>query len=505
MTDHRVLVWAAPKDARLTCEFLTSAGLECAPLGGWRDARTELQRGAGVLIVAGEILTLDVIAELEDHVRTQPAWSDLPIVIVAAPHQTERVDLTEGLGNISVLQRPLSLSTLRSTVTAALRARRRQYQVRELLQLRDESDRRKDEFLAMLAHELRNPLAPLRTGLQLLHLQPSQEVVSRTYAMMERQIAHITRLVDDLLDVSRLTRGTIALQKQTVDLGACVRQVVETFVAVAAQKDVQLLVDVVPDALVDADLVRLEQMIGNLVSNAIKFTAERGTVFLVASTENDQVVLRVRDTGIGIPPDQLPFVFELFAQTKRPLDRSQGGLGIGLTVVKLLAGLHGGTISIHSEGEGAGTEAVLRLPRTASTARSRTAFEPALSASANRQRVLIIEDNQDAADMLATYLRFAGHEVRIAHDGPSGLRIAFETIPTVILCDIGLPGMDGYQVAQCIRAAPALAHCVLIAVTGYGEVTSRERAREAGYTHHLTKPTDPSLLAELIGSVSSVA
>jgi signal transduction histidine kinase len=505
MTDDRVLVWAAPKDARLTCEFLTAAGLECLPLAGWRDARTELQHGTGVLIVAGEILTLDVVAQLEDHVRRQPAWSDLPIVIVAAPHQTERLDVIEGLGNVSVLQRPLSLATLRSTVTAALRARRRQYQVRELLQLRDESDRRKDEFLAMLAHELRNPLAPLRTGLQLLHLQPSPEVVSRTYGMMERQIAHITRLVDDLLDVSRLTRGTIALQKQAVDLGACVRQVVEAFAAVAAQKDVQLLVDVVPEALVDADLVRLEQMIGNLVSNAIKFTSERGTVFLVASIENDHVVLRVRDTGIGIPPDQLPFVFELFAQTKRPLDRSQGGLGIGLTVVKLLAGLHGGAVSIHSDGEGAGTEVILRLPRAASTARSQTAFEPALSASTNRQRVLIIEDNQDAADMLATYLRFAGHDVRIAHDGPSGLRVAFETTPTVILCDIGLPGMDGYQVAQCIRAAPALAHCVLIAVTGYGEVTSRERAREAGYTHHLTKPTDPSLLAELIGSVSSVA
>ena len=505
MTDDRVLVWAAPKDARLTCEFLSAAGLECVPLGAWREARGALDEGAGVLIAAGEILTLDVIAELEEYVRAQPTWSDLPIVIVAAPHQTERLDLIDGLGNVSVLQRPLSLSTLRSTVTAALRARRRQYQVRELLQLRDEADRRKDEFLAMLAHELRNPLAPLRTGLQLLHLQPSPDVVARTYEMMERQIAHITRLVDDLLDVSRVTRGAITLQKQVVDLGACVRQVAETFAAAAAQKDVQLLVDVSSDALVDADPVRIEQMVGNLVSNAIKFTPERGSVFLVASVENAQAVLRVRDTGVGIPRDQLPFVFDLFAQTHRALDRSQGGLGIGLTVVKLLAGLHGGTIALHSEGEGKGTEAVLRLPRAAMAATSVPVTQPSVSVTRNRQRVLIIEDNQDAADMLATYLRFAGHEVRIAHDGPSGLRIAFEMIPTVILCDIGLPGMDGYQVAQCVRAAPALKQCVLIAVTGYGEVTSRERAREAGFTHHLTKPTDPSLLAELIGSVPSVA
>jgi signal transduction histidine kinase len=505
MSDERVLVWAAPKDARLTCEFLTAAGLHCVLLAGWRDARTALDEGGGALIIAGEILTLDVVAELEDYVRAQPAWSDLPIVIVAAPHQTERLDLSEGLGHVSVLPRPLSLSTLRSTVTSALRARRRQYQVRELLQLREEADRRKDEFLAMLAHELRNPLAPLRTGLQLLHLQPSADIVSRTYGMMERQIAHITRLVDDLLDVSRLTRGTIALQKQVVGLGSCVRQVVETFAAIAAQKDVQVLVDVVPDAIVDADPVRIEQMVGNLVSNAIKFTPEHGSVFLVASVERDQVVLRVRDTGVGIPREQLPFVFELFAQTQRPLDRSQGGLGLGLTVVKLLAGLHGGTISIHSEGEGEGTEAVLRLPRAATLANSLDGSAATTSLPANHQRVLIIEDNQDAADMLATYLRVAGHHVRVAHDGPSGLRIAFEMVPTVILCDIGLPGMDGYQVAKCVRSAPALAPSVLIAVTGYGEVTSRERAREAGFTHHLTKPTDPSLLAELIGSVSSVA
>jgi signal transduction histidine kinase/ActR/RegA family two-component response regulator len=505
MTDDRVLVWAAPKDARLTCEFLSAAGLECVPLGSWREARGALDEGAGVLIAAGEILTLDVIAELEAYVRAQPTWSDLPIVIVAAPHQTERLDLIDGLGNVSVLQRPLSLSTLRSTVTAARRARRRQYQVRELLQLRDEADRRKDEFLAMLAHELRNPLAPLRTGLQLLHLQPPDDVVARTYEMMERQIAHITRLVDDLLDVSRVTRGAITLQKQVVDLGACARQVVDNFAAAAAQKDVQLLVDVASDALVDADPVRIEQMVGNLVSNAIKFTPERGSVLLVASIENQQAVLRVRDTGVGIPPDQLPFVFDLFAQTKRALDRSQGGLGIGLTVVKLLAGLHGGTITLHSDGEGKGTEAVLSLPRAAMSTQPSTAARPpaAVTLTRNRQRVLIIEDNQDAADMLATYLRFAGHEVRIADDGPSGLRIAFEMIPTVILCDIGLPGMDGYQVAQCVRAAPALKQCVLIAVTGYGEVTSRERAREAGFTHHLTKPTDPSLLAELINSVPS--
>jgi signal transduction histidine kinase/CheY-like chemotaxis protein len=505
MIDNRVLVWAAPKDARLTCEFLSAAGLPCVPLAAWRDVRAALEQGAGTLIVAGEFLTPDVVGELDEYVRAQPAWSDLPIVIVAAAHQTERLDGTDALGNISVLQRPLSLSTLRSTVAAALRARRRQYQVRALLQWRDQADRRKDEFLAMLAHELRNPLAPLRTGLQLLHLRPSVEVVARTYGVMERQIAHITRLVDDLLDVSRLTRGQIALQKQVLDLGDCVRQVAETYAPHATQKDVQLLVDVVPELLVEADPVRIEQMIGNLVNNAIKFTPERGSVFLVASEEREQVVLRIRDTGVGIAPDQLPFVFELFAQTQRALDRSQGGLGIGLTVVKLLAGLHGGAVGVHSDGEGRGTQAILQLPRATSAARSVSACEPTLQRQAHHQRVLIIEDNQDAADMLATYLRIAGHEVRIAHDGPSGLRSAFEMLPTVVLCDIGLPGMDGYQVAQCVRAAPPLSQCVLIAVTGYGEMASRERAKLAGFTHHLTKPTDPALLAELIASVSNAA
>ena len=505
MSDNRVLVWAAAKDARLTCEFLSGAGLLCTPLDSWLDARAALHQGVGVLIIAGETLTPDVIGELEDHIRAQPPWSDLPIVIVAAPDQADRLEGVSGLGNVSVLQRPLSLSTLRSTVTAALRARRRQYQVRALLQWRDEADRRKDEFLAMLAHELRNPLAPLRTGLQLLHLQPSDDVVTRTYGMMERQIAHITRLVDDLLDVSRLTRGAIALQRQAVDVRACLRQVVETFDPVAMQKDVQLLVDASPEMFVHADPVRVEQMIGNLVSNAIKFTPERGSVLLIANVEGGDVVLRIRDTGVGIAPDQLPLVFELFAQTQRNLDRSQGGLGVGLTVVKLLAGLHGGTITLSSEGEGKGTEAVLRLPSAVSIARPAPAWAPTTTLPRNHQRVLIIEDNLDAADMLATYLRFTGHEVRIAHDGAAGLRVAFEMLPTVVLCDIGLPGMDGYQVAQCMRAAPALAHCVLIAVTGYGEVAARERAKVAGFTHHLTKPTDPALLAELIASLASAA
>jgi signal transduction histidine kinase/ActR/RegA family two-component response regulator len=458
-----------------------------------------------VLILAGETLTPDVIGQLEDHIRAQPPWSDLPIVIVAAAHQADRVDGINGLGNVSVLQRPLALSTLRSTVAAALRARRRQYQVRALLQWRDETDRRKDEFLAMLAHELRNPLAPLRTSLQLLHLQPSDDVVARTYGMMERQISHITRLVDDLLDVSRLTRGTITLQKQAVDVRACLRQVMETFEPGAMQKDVQLLLDAAPETIVHADPVRVEQMIGNLVNNAIKFTPERGSVFLIASSEGGEVVVRIRDTGVGIPPDQFPLVFELFAQTHRNLDRSQGGLGIGLTVVKLLAELHGGTITLRSDGDGKGTEAVLRLPRALSAVRSTPEHKPAPMTTANHQRVLIIEDNQDAADMLATYLRFAGHEVRIARDGAAGLRIAFEMLPNVVLCDIGLPGMDGYQVAQCVRAAPALAHCVLIAVTGYGEAAARERAKVAGFKHHLTKPTDPALLSELIASLSSAA
>ena len=499
MVDTRVLVWAPPRDARLTSDFLEDCGFTCATCLSWEDLVAEWQGGVGALVVAGELLTLSALAGLQAMLSTVPAWSDPAVIVVGNEDDTVSLDSFAALGNVSLLQRPLSLTTLRTTVRAALRARHRQYQVRDLLLQKDDTDRRKDEFLAMLAHELRNPLAPLRTGLQLLKLGPSRDVVTRTHVMMERQILSLARLVDDLLDVSRITRRRITLKLQPVDLRESLRQAVDALQHQAREKGLVLAADVPgTPVVVNGDAVRLEQMIGNVIGNAIKYTPTAGLIRAELEVDRDDAVIRVTDNGIGIAPGQLPRVFDLFAQAPRALDRSEGGLGIGLTVVKLLAELHGGRAEIFSDGEGAGASVVIRLPHDARHALRRPADAGAMAVECSTRRVLVIEDNRDVADMLGKYLELVGHEVIVAHDGHAGLEAAWRHKPQVLICDIGLPGVDGYEIAAKLRQDPAFQACLMIAVTGYGEVADRERARTAGYAHHLTKPADPGVIAELI-------
>ena len=502
--DHRILIWAHPRDARLTCEFLEGSGFACKHCPTWSVLSAEWQKGAGALVLAGELLSSSVLANLQAMLEAQAAWSDPSIIIVGGEDSAEQLDAFATLGNISLLQRPLSLKTLRSTVSAALRARRRQYQVRDLLEQKDEAERRKDEFLAMLAHELRNPLAPLRTGLQLLRLGPPPQAVARTHAMMERQITNLTRLIDDLLDVSRITRRKIALKKQPTDLWESVRQAVDATRYLANEKGLQVELTVPPAALViEADSVRLEQMIGNVLSNAIKYTPIGGRINIRVQSVDDQAVLRIVDNGIGIPPEQLSHVFDLFAQAPRALDRSEGGLGIGLTVVKLLAELHGGSVDIFSEGPGSGTEVVIRLPIAASERAVPARAALPAEVPAGHRRILVIEDNHDVAEMLAAYLEHIGHRVIIAHDGHAGLQAALRHRPDVLICDIGLPGVDGYEIAQRLRQESGFHSCLMIAMTGYGDVADRERARKAGFAHHLTKPADPTRVADLIATASN--
>ena len=499
MTETRILVWAQPRDARLTCEFLDSCGFACTTCRTFEELAAEWQSGFGAVVLAGELLTASSLAALQALLSPQPAWSDPAVIVVGSDGDGDNLDALSVLGNVAVLQRPLSLKTLRTTVQAALRARHRQYQVRDLLQQKDDADRRKDEFLAMLAHELRNPLAPLRTGLQLLKLGPSAEVIGRTYAMMERQITNLARLVDDLLDVSRITRRRVTLKLSHVDLRESLRQAVDALQHQAREKGLVLAADVPPEPVsVRGDAVRLEQMIGNVIGNAIKYTPPTGLIRADLEVEGGWAVIRVTDTGIGIPPAQLPRVFELFAQAPRALDRTEGGLGIGLTVVKLLADLHGGTAEVFSEGEGAGTSVVIRLPCDEGAQPKPTRHGVDTAALGGTRRVLVIEDNHDVADMLGKYLELVGHEVIVAHDGYAGLEAAWRHKPHVVICDIGLPGVDGYEIASRLRGDPGFAACLMIAVTGYGEVADRERARSAGYAHHFTKPADPSAIAELI-------
>jgi two-component system CheB/CheR fusion protein len=368
-----------------------------------------------------------------------------------------------------------------------------------------EADRRKDEFLALLAHELRNPLAPVRNAVQIMKLLgPVAPPLQQAREMIDRQVEHLTRLVDDLLDVSRITRGKITLRKEPAELSAILTRAVETSRPLIEANRHTLTVSIPPDSIrVIADPTRLEQVFANLLNNAAKYTERGGSVALIVERHGDVVAVRVRDTGFGIPAEVLPHVFDLFMQADRTLDRAQGGLGIGLTLVKALVEMHGGTVTAHSAGLGKGSEFVVQLPvvkdkgqGTKGEAESPTPGPSPFGLRPSR-RVLVVDDNRDAAESLGMLLRLWGHEVRTAHDGRSGLKAALSYRPQVVLLDIGLPGLDGYEVARRLREEFGGA-ALLVAMTGYGREEDRRRAEEVGFDAHLTKPADPAALRSLL-------
>ena len=373
--------------------------------------------------------------------------------------------------------------------------------------LRD-ADRRKDEFLATLAHELRNPLAPIRNSLQILKMpRLDAATVERSREMMERQVHHLVRLVDDLLDVSRVMRGKIELRKERVELATVVAQAVETVQPLVEAQGHELTVNLPPESLpLDADPVRLAQVVGNLLTNAAKYTEAKGRIWLSAQRQGDEALLRVRDTGIGIAPDMLPHVFELFVQADHSSTKAQGGLGIGLTLVKNLVEMHHGTVEAHSTGLGAGCEFVVRLPLTLQEERQRIKEDngkaPKEPSRSSDHRLLVIDDNVDAAESLAMLLRLKGHEVRVAHDGPSGLKLATSYRPDMVFLDIGMPGMDGYEVARRLRQLPGLDNVRLAALTGWGQQEDRRRTAEAGFDNHLVKPAELEALERLLAELN---
>jgi PAS domain S-box-containing protein len=364
-----------------------------------------------------------------------------------------------------------------------------------------EADRRKDEFLAMLSHELRNPLAPILNALHLMdQVGTNHPILQQARDMVERQVRHLTRLVDDLLDVARITKGKVQLHPEPVELAVVLQRAVETSRLLLDSRRHELVVALPAQPVwLRADPARLEQVVTNLLTNAAKYTEPGGRVWLTAALGQDRVMVQVRDTGAGIAPDLLPHIFDLFTQAERTLDRSQGGLGVGLTLVKSLVEMHGGTIRAASGGLGQGSEFTLELPvLPASAARPmETAGTPA--APTGSLRVMVVDDNWDAADSLAMLLRLTGHEVQTAHDGASALSAAGAFHPAVIFLDIGLPGMDGYQVAERMRRQPELAGVVLVALTGYGQEEDRRRSQAVGFDYHLVKPADPQQVLELLG------
>jgi two-component system CheB/CheR fusion protein len=370
------------------------------------------------------------------------------------------------------------------------------------------ADRRKDQFLAMLAHELRNPLAPIRNAVELMRqvetldpsFQPNRE-------MVERQVKNMARLVDDLLDVSRITQGSIRLRKEPVELRNILERAVDGTRPLIESRGHQLILELPRDPIrLDADPTRLEQVVTNLLNNAAKYTMPGGHIWLSAELDGKEAVVRVRDTGIGVPPDVLGRVFEPFVQTDGSLARTEGGLGIGLTLVRSLVEMHGGQVEAHSPGLGQGSEFTIRLPaRVAQPAElpAPPVSETAVRPLARPLRILVVEDNVDAAESLATLLRVWGHDVQVVHDGLQALDAARGRRPEVVLLDIGLPGLDGYQVARRLREDLGLGGALLVAMTGYGQPEDRRRSREAGIHHHFVKPVEPFVLRNLLADVAS--
>jgi PAS domain S-box-containing protein len=362
-----------------------------------------------------------------------------------------------------------------------------------------EADRRKDVFLATLAHELRNPLAPIRNAAQLLRLKASGDAdLQRARDMIERQVDHLARLVDDLLDVSRITHGKLEMQSEPLLLGSIIEYAVEVSRPLIEARRHRLIVDQAPhDIRLRGDSARLAQSLANVLTNAVKYTEPGGLIQVKTRQEGAQCLISVKDNGIGIPCELLPNIFELFTQGDRTLDRSQGGLGIGLSLVRRLVELHGGTIEACSEGEGRGSEFILRLP-VDETADIALPMPVADIQQAAPRRVLVVDDNKDAADSMASLLRMQHHVVQTAYSGPAALGAARVFRPEIVFLDIGLPGMDGFEIARRLRQFPETRGSRLIALTGYGQAEDRRRSEEAGFDQHCVKPLDPRALAALL-------
>ncbi len=368
-----------------------------------------------------------------------------------------------------------------------------------------EADRRKNEFLAMLAHELRNPLAPISNAVHALRLgATSAAAVQSASDMLERQVGQMARLVDDLLDVSRITRGTIELRPERVELSPVVTQAVDAARPAFRSLNHELTVALPEQPIyLMVDPARLAQVVGNLLNNANKFTDRDGRVWLTVERAGSQAVVRVRDNGIGIAPDQLPRLFDIFTQVDTSLERSRDGLGIGLTLVKTLVEAQGGSVEAHSEGLGRGSEFVVRMPIAPETPMKPVSATATAPAPAARRRILIVDDNRDGAESLAMLLSIAGHEPHVAFDGQAGIDAAERLLPDAVLLDIGLPGLNGYEVCRRIRQEPWGRELMLIALTGWGQDEDRARSKEAGFDRHLVKPVDPAGLMTLLASIPS--
>jgi len=503
MTEEQFLVLAPTgRDAALTCRLLERADLQGRVCRSLEEACEVLDReGAAAIMVAQEALSTAGVACFTAWIARQETWSDLPVLLFMnvqnlAGARPLSLSTLAPLGNVTVLDRPLRAVTMQSAARSALRARRRQYAARAELDAQRAAVTQRDQFLAMLGHELRNPLAAIELATDRMEHAGGDH--ARYRDILRRQTGTLARLVDDLLDVARVTSGKISVAHAPIDLGELVARGIETQHATAAAQDLRLTYAPPPEpVIVRGDAIRIEQIVMNLVGNAMKYTPAGGTITITVERDREDALLRVRDTGVGIAPEMIDRIFELFAQVEGTLERARGGMGIGLTLVRRLVELHGGAVMVESAGLGEGSCFTVRLP-LAVVEEVPASPEAAAAAPAAGKDVLVVEDNLESRELLVELLTDSGHHVASAEDGPTGIARALEHPPNVALIDIGLPGVDGYVVAREVRAALG-ERVVLIAMTGYGQPDDRRRAFEAGFDLHLTKPVDLRALRRVLG------
>jgi signal transduction histidine kinase len=508
MTERLLLLPPTARDAELSQAILSEAGLTSQVCANLDELCREIAAGAGAVVLTDASLATGNPAQLVQALREQPPWSDIPVILLSrlGPDSPTASWAMDVLGNVTVLDQPVRVMTLVSALRTALKARGRQYDLRDQLEALRQSDRQKDEFLATLSHELRNPLAPIRNAVHILRLGGADgQTRARVLDTMERQVGSVVRLVDDLLELSRINEGRIELRKERVKLSAVLRGAVEAIAPLIEASGHQLIVNEPSNqVLLYADPVRLIQVVANLLNNSAKYSARGGTITLTARAEGSEAMISVRDTGIGIPPEMLTRIFDMFVQVDSGLNRARQGLGIGLTLVKRLVEMHGGSVEGRSEGLGRGSEFIVRLPAFADQRTGRADGPPQSSQLERRHsdlvrfRILVVDDHHDAADSLATLLRLLGHEVRVAYDGAAGLEAARAFRPDVAVLDLGMPGMDGIELGSRLRRETELRDILLIALTGYGRDDDRQRSRAAGFDAHLVKPVDVAALNTLL-------
>lgn len=490
----RVLI-AAPvgRDAELMCTHLAKAGMQCEAFTDFDALSAALVEGAGALLFTEEALSHEALKKLARALDAQPAWSEVPIIILTGLPEMETKNrsfrvLTRRT-NLTLVDRPVRIQSLISAAQSSLAARQRQYDIRDLMEKLEARVHERDRFLAILGHELRNPLGAILLASQMT--DDDGRLDAEHAHLIERQARHLTRIVNDLLDLSRVVSGKIVIKPQLIDLRRVAQQSLQTLEESSRSHEVTVELHLPEEPLtVSADPVRVDQIITNVLTNAIKYTPEKGHVIVTLERDARDAIIRVEDDGVGIAAERIGTIFELFAQAENAIGRSQGGMGIGLALVRTLIELHGGSITADSDGIGKGSRFAIRFPLASTLAGAEDVPTPARDAiPLTPRRIVIVEDNTDLRELLRLKLRRLGHDVEAVADGITGVAMILAAKPDMALIDIGLPRLDGYQVATQVRSQLG-SNVVLIAVSGFGQPDDKRRAAEAGFDDHLTKPAD---------------